>query len=90
MVQPIPDNYPTLTPYMIVTDGNAAISFYERAFGARVRLRMGEPGGIVRHAELEIGKKPDHDRRRASRNGSARTESARRLTCKPLFVCRGR
>ena len=56
MVKPIPDNYPILTPYMIVADGNAAISFYERAFGARVRLRMGEPGGIVRHAELEIGK----------------------------------
>jgi PhnB protein len=55
MAKPIPDGYPTLTPYVIVNDGNAALAFYEQAFGARVRLRIGEPDGIVRHAEFEIG-----------------------------------
>ena len=54
-VKPIPDGYPTLTPYLIVNDGNAAVAFYREAFGARERLRLDSPGGKIGHAELEIG-----------------------------------
>jgi PhnB protein len=54
-VKPIPDGYHSITPYMIVTDGAGAIAFYERVFGAKLRMRLGGPGGKVGHAELEIG-----------------------------------
>jgi PhnB protein len=54
-VKPIPDGYPNLTPYLIVRDGTAAIDFYQKAFGARLRLKLDGPGGKVGHAELEIG-----------------------------------
>ncbi len=54
-VKPIPDGYPVLTPYLIVHDGAAAISFYERVFGAKLRMRLGGPEGKVGHAELQIG-----------------------------------
>src|SRR5438477_4071276 len=53
--KPIPDGYPTLTPYLIVADGAGAIAFYEKAFGARLRLKLDAPGGRIGHAELEIG-----------------------------------
>src|SRR5205085_6967588 len=54
-IKPIPDGYPSLTPYLIVSDGAAAIAFYQRAFGARLRLKLDAPGGRIGHAELEIG-----------------------------------
>jgi PhnB protein len=54
-VKPIPDGYPTLTPYLIVGDGAAAIAFYQRVFGAKLRLKLDAPGGKIGHAELEIG-----------------------------------
>jgi PhnB protein len=54
-VKPIPDGYPSLTPYLIVDDGAAAIAFYERAFGATMRLRLLRPDGKIGHAELGIG-----------------------------------
>ncbi len=33
-VKPIPDDYTSVTPYLTVDDGKAAIEFYKRAFGA--------------------------------------------------------
>jgi PhnB protein len=54
-VKPIPYGYRTVTPYLIVADGAAAIAFYETAFAARVRLRLDRPNGRIGHAELEIG-----------------------------------
>ena len=53
--KPIPDGYPTLTPYLIVADADAAIAFYKKSFGARERMRLAAPGGKIGHAELEIG-----------------------------------
>lgn len=43
-----------LTPYLIVKDAAAAITFYERAFGARESFRLTGPDGRIGHAELEI------------------------------------
>jgi PhnB protein len=52
---PIPSNYPQLTPAIAVRDGAAAITFYQKALGAKVRMCMKDPSGKVAHAELEIG-----------------------------------
>ena len=55
-MNPVPEGYHTMTPYLGVDDANAAIEFYKRAFGATQRgdaMRM--PDGKVAHAELQIG-----------------------------------
>jgi PhnB protein len=52
---PVPEGYHTLTPYLAVEDATAAIDFYQRAFGAKERVRMPGPDGMIAHAELEIG-----------------------------------
>ena len=54
-VKPIPDNYPQITPYLVVDGANEAIEFYSKVLGASERMRMGGPEGKVGHAELEIG-----------------------------------
>ena len=54
-VKPVPDGYRSITPYLIVADGGAAIAFYQRVFAATLRMRLDAPGGKVGHAELEIG-----------------------------------
>ena len=53
--KPIPEGYHTLTTYLAVDNASAAIEFYQRAFGAKERVRMDGPGGTIGHAELEIG-----------------------------------
>jgi PhnB protein len=54
-VKAIPDGYHSVTPYLVVKDAARAISFYERAFGAKQLVRMPEPDGRIGHAELRIG-----------------------------------
>jgi PhnB protein len=41
--------------YLRVRDTNAAIRFYEQAFGATERFRLVEPSGRIGHAELQLG-----------------------------------
>ncbi len=41
--------------YLCVPSVDDAISFYQRAFGAREHFRLTEPGGRVGHAELYLG-----------------------------------
>ena len=48
-------NVHELFVYLCVSDVQGAIDFYSRAFGAREKLRLTEPGGRVGHAEIEIG-----------------------------------
>jgi len=55
-VKPIPDEYPQVTPYLLVDGASAAIEFYSNVFGATERMRMPEPDGKVGHAELQFGK----------------------------------
>lgn len=55
MVKPIPDGYPTVTPYLIVDGAAAAIGFYCSVLGATERMRMDGPDDTVGHAELEVG-----------------------------------
>ncbi|HET9673557.1 MAG TPA: VOC family protein [Gaiellaceae bacterium] len=54
-VQPIPDGYRTVTPYLTVDGAKKAIEFYKRAFGAEERSIMPGPGDTIGHAELQIG-----------------------------------
>ncbi len=54
-VQPIPDGYHSVTPYLIVRGASEAITFYGRAFGAREIMRMPGPDGRIAHAELQLG-----------------------------------
>ncbi|HMO79740.1 MAG TPA: VOC family protein [Pyrinomonadaceae bacterium] len=53
-VNPIPQGYEGVTPYLICKNAEAAINFYTRAFGAQELFRIGGPG-MVGHAELKIG-----------------------------------
>ncbi|MFC3031725.1 VOC family protein [Pseudoalteromonas fenneropenaei] len=54
-VPAIPAGYHSLTPYLVVAGANEAISFYQTAFGATLKLKMDTPDGKVAHAELLIG-----------------------------------
>jgi PhnB protein len=54
-VNPIPDGYSTVTPYLCIRGAAAAIEFYTQAFGASEIMRMAGPSGKVGHAELQIG-----------------------------------
>jgi PhnB protein len=54
-VKPIPDGFHSVTPYLTVSDAEAAIAFYERAFGAKEVVRMDAPGGKIGHAEVRVG-----------------------------------
>ena len=54
-VKPIPDEYHSVTPYLIVKGAANAIVFYQKAFGATEVMRLDGPGGSVMHAEMQIG-----------------------------------
>ena len=49
-----PAGYTSLTPFLCVSDGNAAIDFYTDVFGATLISKMDTPTGGVAHAELEF------------------------------------
>jgi PhnB protein len=55
MVNPIPDGYPRVMPYLIVDGAAAAIDFYTSVLGATERMRMDGPDGTIGHAELNLG-----------------------------------
>jgi PhnB protein len=54
-VDPIPAEYPRVTPYLTIDGAGAAIDFYKDVLGAEEKVRMGGPDGKVGHAELGIG-----------------------------------
>ena len=54
-VKPIPEGYNTVSPSLAVDNAAEAIEFYKRAFGAQERGRMEGPGGMIAHAEIQIG-----------------------------------
>ncbi len=53
-VQPIPDGYHTITPYLPVQGATELLDFLKRAFNA-VETEVMAPDGRVRHAEVRIG-----------------------------------
>lgn len=54
-VNPVPEDYHSLTPFVVVTDAPKAIEFYAEVFDAEVLSRNDGPDGRVMHAELQIG-----------------------------------
>lgn len=54
-VNPIPEGYHSVTPYLCVNGAAQAIEFYKEAFGATERFRMEAPGGRIGHAEIQVG-----------------------------------
>ncbi|MEA2229282.1 MAG: PhnB protein [Solirubrobacteraceae bacterium] len=54
-VNPVPQGFHTVTPYLAVDDAAAAIEFYARAFGATERGRMTGPDGSIAHASIQVG-----------------------------------
>ena len=54
-VNPIPEGYHSVTPYLIIKGASDAIEFYKKAFGATELFRMAQPDGRVGHAEIRIG-----------------------------------
>ena len=57
-VQPVPEGYHTLTPYLIVNGAASALEFYAKAFGAQELFRLTGPGDTIGHAEMRIGDSP--------------------------------
>lgn len=55
MVNPIPDGYPRVIPYLNVVGASDAIDWYVSALGGKERMRMPGPGGTIGHAEIEFG-----------------------------------
>lgn len=53
-VNPIPEGYPRITPYLHVDGAAQAIEFYCSVLGAIERMRMEAPGGKIGHCELEL------------------------------------
>jgi PhnB protein len=49
-----PENYPSVAPYLIVTDAVATIQFLTRAFGAVELRRFPNPQGKINHAEVRL------------------------------------
>jgi PhnB protein len=54
-VEPVPAEYPGVTPYLSVNDAAAAIEFYKQGFGATEVMRLPGPNGKLGHAEIKIG-----------------------------------
>jgi len=46
-VKSVPEGYPSLSPYLIVRDGAAAIEFYQKVFGATLRMKLDAPDDAV-------------------------------------------
>ena len=55
-VNPIPEGFHTVTPYLCVKDAVRAIEFYKKAFGATEVMRLVDPtNGKIGHAQIQIG-----------------------------------
>jgi PhnB protein len=54
-VNPVPEGYRTVTPYLVVDGATNVLDFVKQAFGAEEKFRMDGPDGKVGHAEVQIG-----------------------------------
>ncbi len=54
-VKAVPDGVHTITPHLVVRNGEKAVEFYRKAFGAEVKGVHKTPDGKVMHAELKLG-----------------------------------
>lgn len=54
-VKPIPENYPRVSPYLIVKNVADTMDFIQYVFEGKVREKMTTPDGSINHAEMNIG-----------------------------------
>src|SRR2546427_10053883 len=54
-VRAIPEGYHSITPGLTCKNAAQAIDFYKSVFGAKEIMRMPGPGGMIMHAEIQIG-----------------------------------
>ncbi len=54
-VEPIPQDYQRVTPYLVVQRADAVIEFMKQVLDAEERLRMPNRDGTVGHAEMVVG-----------------------------------
>lgn len=54
-VQPIPEGYTTVTPWIISRDTAKLLDFVKKAFGAEEIARVYNEDGTIGHAEVKIG-----------------------------------
>src|SRR5215510_6881139 len=54
-IKPIPDGYHTVTPFLSAKGCAELLDFMKKALGAEEVMRMPGPGGLVVHAEVNIG-----------------------------------
>jgi len=54
-IEPIPQGYTSLTPFLVVDGAASAIEFYTSVFGAQLVEKMDGPHDTVAHAELDFG-----------------------------------
>ena len=56
MTSSTPPAFGAITPHLIVRGGDAAIAFYEKAFGAKLIHRLSGPGkDTVMYASMQVG-----------------------------------
>jgi PhnB protein len=51
----MPAGYPSVSPYLIVSDAAATIRFLEQVFGASLLRRFPDAEGRLMHAEMRLG-----------------------------------
>jgi uncharacterized glyoxalase superfamily protein PhnB len=56
MARRIPSHHARVMPYLHYRDPGAALDFLARAFGFEVRFAHRDEGGVVRHAQVGVGK----------------------------------
>jgi PhnB protein len=54
-VQPIPEGYHTVTPYLVADGPSRLLDFLEAAFDAKILYRSLRENGEIGHAEIQIG-----------------------------------
>jgi uncharacterized glyoxalase superfamily protein PhnB len=54
-VNPIPNNYPRVIPYLIIKDVKKMQNFLKEVFNAEISETMSLPDGSVNHGEVKIG-----------------------------------
>ena len=54
-VNPVPDGYHTVTPYLVCQEIEPVVEFAKKAFGAEINECLKNEDGSIRHAEIQVG-----------------------------------
>lgn len=54
-VNPIPEGYHTITPFLVINGARKFITFLQNAFGATEVYSSESPDGKINHSEIKVG-----------------------------------